>query len=105
MRLSRIYQHHSRHDDAHAAILGARIRERRVRAGLTQTELGAPMTRSFISAVEHGRAVPSLPALTLIAARLGVSAGELLDQLEWTWQNTYSGGHERDDSPPAGDGR
>jgi transcriptional regulator with XRE-family HTH domain len=76
----------------------------RIGAGLTQAELGAPMTRSFVSAIEHGRALPSLPALLLISARLGVPVGELVDQLEWTWQDTYTEVHATNHPPPR-DGR
>lgn len=104
MRLSRIYQH-SRPDEPGATTLGSRIRELRTRAGLTQAELGAPMTRSFVSAVEHGRAVPSLPALVLICARLGVPVGELLEQLEWTWRDTYTGSHDTSHPTPPRDRR
>ena len=100
MRLSSICQHPSHHDNPDAAILGSRIRELRIRAGLTQAELGSPMTRSFVSAVEHGRALPSLTALLLIASRLGVPVGELLEQLEWTWQETYTEIHARDNPTP-----
>jgi transcriptional regulator with XRE-family HTH domain len=103
MRLSSIYQHPSSGDDSHAITLGSRIREMRIGAGLTQAELGAPMTRSFVSAIEHGRALPSLPALLLISARLGVPVGELVDQLEWTWQDTYTEVHAN--LPPPRDGR
>jgi transcriptional regulator with XRE-family HTH domain len=63
------------------------------------------MTRSFVSAVEHGRALPSLPALLLIATRLGVPVGELLEQLEWTWQDTYTEGHDGNHPTPPRDGR
>ncbi len=105
MRLSSIYQHKSRHDEPDAAILGSRIRELRIRAGLTQAELGSPMTRSFVSAVEHGRALPSLPALLLISARLGVPIGELLEELEWTWRDIYTEVHDGDHPPPPRDGR
>ena len=58
------------------------------------------MTRSFVSAVEHGRALPSLPALLLISARLSVPIGELLDQREWTWQDTYTEVHAGKHPPP-----
>jgi transcriptional regulator with XRE-family HTH domain len=106
MRLSTIYQHStSRHDEPDAATLGSRIRQLRIRAGLTQAELGLPMTRSFVSAVEHGRALPSLPALLLIATRLGVPVGELLEQLEWTWQDTYTEGHDGNHPTTPRDGR
>ncbi len=59
------------------------------------------MTRSFVSAVEHGRAVPSLRALLLMAARLGVPASRLLDELEWTAQDTYTVTHAADHPPPS----
>ena len=35
-----------------------------------------PLSKGFVSAVEHGRAVPSIPALRLMTDRLGVSLGE-----------------------------
>lgn len=105
MRLSSIYQQPSCQDGPQTATLGSRIRELRVRAGLTQAELGSPMTRSFVSAVEHGRAIPSLPALLLISARLGVPVGDLLEQLEWTWRDTYTGIHDADHPTPPRDGR
>jgi transcriptional regulator with XRE-family HTH domain len=104
MRLSSIYQQRPSGDDSRATTLGSRIREMRIGAGLTQAELGAPLTRSFVSAIEHGRALPSLPALLLISARLGVPVGELVDELEWTWQDTYTEVHAGNHSPPR-DGR
>jgi transcriptional regulator with XRE-family HTH domain len=80
--------------------VGSRIRELRIRAGLTQAELGAPMTRSYVSAVERGRAIPSLPSLLLMASRLGVPVGDLLGQLKWTWQESYTADHAEDDPTP-----
>ena len=100
MRLSRIYQHLLSDNGPQAATVGSRIREMRMRAGLTQAELGSPMTRSFVSAVEHGRALPSLPALLLMASRLGGPGGELLGPLEWTCRDTYTEVHEDDDPTP-----
>src|ERR1035437_3095429 len=105
MRLSSICIPTSPNDDPDAATLGSRIRELRIRAGLTQAELGSPMTRSFVSAIEHGRALPSLPALLLIAARLDVPVGKLLDQLEWTWRNTYTSVHDGSHPTPPRGGR
>src|SRR5690349_12556570 len=64
-----------------AASLGTAIRRRRIARGLTQTELGHPLTKGFVSEVERGRTLPSLRALTLIAERLGVPAGELLEDV------------------------
>src|SRR5688572_8615591 len=62
-----------------ATPLGREIRRRRLALGLTQTQLGQPLTRSFVSAVETGRCVPSLPVLLLMAQRLQVRPGVLID--------------------------
>ena len=59
--------------------LGERIRQARLRLGLSQAELAQPnFTKSFISAVEHSKVRPSRKALEFLAQRLGVSAAELL---------------------------
>jgi transcriptional regulator with XRE-family HTH domain len=104
MRMSRIYQQHAQ-SAGYAAALGARIRALRLRAGMTQSELGAPLTRSFVSAVEHGRTLPSLPALLLMSSRLKVPPGELLGQPEWTWTPTYTRVHETAHDPTPRDRR
>ena len=56
--------------------LGAELRRRRRARGLTQQDLGRPLSKAFVSSVERGRAVPSLPALRLMVDRLGVSLAE-----------------------------
>lgn len=66
---------------------------------MTQSELAYPMTRSFVSAVEHGKTLPSLAALLLISARLDVSPGELLEQTEWTVNDIYTEIYHGDDQP------
>src|ERR1035437_2494192 len=99
MGVSSISQHPVRHGEPYAASLGSRIRELRIKDGLTQTELGSPLTRSLVSAIEHGRTLPSLRALMLISSRLGVPIGELLDELEWTRQDTYTLVHARNHPP------
>ena len=58
--------------------LGRRIRAEREALGMSQAELGRPLTRAYISQVESGRTLPSLPALLHLAARLGVEPGLLL---------------------------
>jgi transcriptional regulator with XRE-family HTH domain len=60
-----------------AADLGSRIRDARLRAGLTQEELGAPYSREYVSRVECGRIRPSRAALEQIATKLGESIGDL----------------------------
>ena len=67
-----------RANSEYAVSLGRAIRERRRARGLTQTELGRPLTKGFVSEVERGRSLPSLRALTLLAHRLGVPVSELL---------------------------
>jgi transcriptional regulator with XRE-family HTH domain len=64
-----------------AVEIGRRLRERRIAAGLTQAELAAPLSRGFVSAVEKGRALPSLGALWLFAARLGTRVGSIVDEV------------------------
>ena len=69
-------------DPAWRTALGLELRERRRGSGFTQEELGAPLTKGFVSAVEHGRTIPSLPALRLMTGRLGVPLGEFLRSVD-----------------------
>lgn len=62
--------------------LGQELRRRRTDRGLTQSALGQPLSKGFVSAVEHGRSVPSLPALRLMTTRLGTTLGEFLACVE-----------------------
>ena len=61
-----------------ARTLGSTIRQRRETLGLTQQEVGEPLSKSFISLVENGQVSPSLASLVLISARLEVPAWKLL---------------------------
>ncbi len=65
-----------------ARALGVAIRDRRRACGLTQTELGAPFTKGFVSGVERGRNLPSLRTLRFLADRLDVPVGELLGEVK-----------------------
>jgi len=67
---------------AFAIALGQEIRRRRLALGLSQADLGAPLSRAFVSLVEHGRLTPSLPSLLLIASRLGTTGAALLATAE-----------------------
>ncbi|HEU4672031.1 MAG TPA: helix-turn-helix transcriptional regulator [Candidatus Limnocylindrales bacterium] len=58
--------------------LGAEIRDRRRAAGLSQADLGRPLTRAYVGMLEAGQTLPSIPALILIAERLGITADELI---------------------------
>jgi transcriptional regulator with XRE-family HTH domain len=61
-----------------AGALGETIRERRLSLGLSQAQVGDPLSRAFVSLVENGRVAPSLGSLALISARLGLEPWELL---------------------------
>jgi transcriptional regulator with XRE-family HTH domain len=80
---------------AAARAIGAEIRRRRVALGLTQSQLGEPFTRSYVSALERGHCLPSLPALLTIAARLGAPAGELLATVNPSWSVVYTRARDR----------
>jgi transcriptional regulator with XRE-family HTH domain len=85
---------HSPHDGLRGGALGREIRRRRLALGLSQGELGRPLTRAFVSAVERGHCLPSLAALVHFAGRLGVSAGELLDSVNPPSTGVYTAEHE-----------
>jgi transcriptional regulator with XRE-family HTH domain len=65
-----------------ARILGHAIRHRRRELGLTQTQLGHPFTKGFVSGVERGRNLPSLPTLAFLAERLETPMSALLEGLD-----------------------
>ena len=68
---------------------------------MTQAELGAPFTKSYVSAIEHGRVLPSLQALWLIAGRLGVGIGELVGQVNPIATARYTGPRGQPTTDPA----
>lgn len=56
--------------------IGDKVKQLRKAKGLTQTDLaGEHMTKSMLSQIENGRALPSMSSLQFLAARLGVDAG------------------------------
>ena len=62
------------------SLIGNRIRELRIQAGLTQTELAKDIvTPSMISQIEAGKATPSRSLLKKLAQRLDASADYLLE--------------------------
>ena len=59
--------------------IGEKIKSIRSAKMMTQQELaGEHITRNMLSRIENGSALPSLPTLMYISARLGVPAGYLL---------------------------
>ncbi len=62
-----------------AIAVGARVRQLRLAAGLSQAELaGEGLSRFAISKIETGASLPSLDALLHLARVLGVSPGTLI---------------------------
>ncbi len=58
--------------------LGERLRQLRVSAGLTQTELaGARFSKEYISQIERGKTRPTTETVEWLALRLGVDSGYL----------------------------
>jgi transcriptional regulator with XRE-family HTH domain len=50
--------------------------------GLSQDSIGRPLSRAFLSSVESGRSVPSLPSLLMIARRLNSTGAAILASVE-----------------------
>lgn len=70
---------HKQRDADLAGRIGERIREARVKAGLTQQKLAeGRYTKAYISALEKGHAKPSMAALNFLADRLGLPAAHFL---------------------------
>jgi transcriptional regulator with XRE-family HTH domain len=63
-----------------ARVLGARLRDRRKAAGLTQASLAqrSAVSTELVSRIERGRCLPSLPTLVAFARALGSTPNELL---------------------------
>src|SRR6266404_6844058 len=58
--------------------LGERVRQLRVAAGLTQTDLaGDRFSKEYISQIERGKTRPTVETTEWLALRLGVDAGFL----------------------------
>lgn len=71
-------------DQAIALAFGKRVREARLAAGLSQEALAeaAELHPTFISNVERGYRVPTIPTLIKLAAGLKVEPSVLVDGLE-----------------------
>jgi transcriptional regulator with XRE-family HTH domain len=80
--------------------LGSAIRERRRARGLTQSQLGHPFTKGFVSEVERGRSLPSLRALAFLADRLGCPVSALLESVKGGLPAVYTPPDENE-HPPA----
>src|SRR5436305_14500837 len=61
-----------------SARLGERVRQLRVAAGLTQTDLaGDRFSKEYVSQIERGKTRPTRETVDWLAAKLGVDAGFL----------------------------
>jgi transcriptional regulator with XRE-family HTH domain len=88
--------------------LGDELRRQRQRRGLTQAAFGAPLTRAYVSAVERGRAVPSIAALEVMLSRAGIPLStffaqieaEMVDQKLTGSYDPRHGSHRDQEAPP-----
>src|SRR6476660_10658515 len=68
----------TRRANAEGVRLGERLRQLRVAAGLTQTELaGDRCSKEYVSQIERGKTRPTTETVEWLALRLGVDAGFL----------------------------
>ena len=76
--------HQRSRDLAIAAAPGERVRAARKAAGLTQEALAeaAELHPTFISNIERGYRVPTVPTMLRVARGLAVRPGDLVDGLE-----------------------
>lgn len=73
-------------DGALAKRIGARLKEARLRAGLTQQQLAADRyTKAYVSALENGLVRPSMAALSFFSERLQVPASRLIGDEVPVW--------------------
>ena len=77
-----------------SAGLGSELKRRRLEARLSQGDVSAPLTRAYVSQVERGMVLPSLPALIVLAERLGTTAHEILEEVNRTLNWEYAAAHE-----------
>src|SRR4051795_12438200 len=63
-----------------SARLGERVRQLRVAAGLTQTDLaGDRFSKEYVSQIERGKTRPTRETIAWLAAKLGADAGFLAE--------------------------
>lgn len=73
-------------ESALAQRIGRRLREARLRLGMSQRQLaGERFTGQYVSMLERGVVKPSMTALNYLSERLGVPARDLLDPPRETW--------------------
>jgi DNA-binding XRE family transcriptional regulator len=68
-----------------ASAFGKALEAHRLRAGLTQEQLAeaAGLDRTYPSLLERGLRVPTAVSVVQLATALGMTAGALLDSVDW----------------------
>ena len=82
MDKSSIAKVHWRGKSAFAQQLGHELRRLRLARGLRQSQVAGPFSAAFVSAVETGAIVPSLPSLVILLDNLGVSLSAFFAAIE-----------------------
>ena len=86
-----------------AEAIGRELRRLRRERGLSQSAAGAPFTRSYVSSVERGHTLPSLPALLVLTESLGTTLEQFFRGVNTQMTVLYTQAHERHQDPaPSG---
>src|ERR671936_2283291 len=76
--------------------LGERLRQLRVAAGMTQTELaGERFSKEYVSQIERGKTRPTTETIQWLAERLGVDASFLANGVSTDQRGRVEGGLAR----------
>jgi transcriptional regulator with XRE-family HTH domain len=83
-----------RRNDSVAEKFGENLRRERVRAGISQAELGlrSDVHTTEVSRLERGLSVPRIDTLVKLATGLGVKPEVLLDGIGWRPARLVAGG-------------
>jgi len=70
-------------------VLGEELRKARLAAALTQEELAGKngLTREYVSQIERGQRIPTLPVFVRLCKTLGISTAKLvgiIDGVDWS---------------------
>jgi transcriptional regulator with XRE-family HTH domain len=99
MRMSTISKQSQTAQRGLALAVGLELRARRLARGMSQAGLGQPLTRAFVSSVERGRVVPSLPALLLMTEKLGTTLEEFFAGVNRHMTVLYTAAHDTAQDP------
>lgn len=72
--------------------VGRELRRRRTELGLSQAAVATPFTRALVCAVEHGRSLPSLTALSVFLEHLDVPLHEFFEGVHSQMTGEYNAG-------------